>query len=69
MNKTLPTKIQYLVAWCGTQADIDPPCLADYYIVTDSLEAAERMYADVANEKGTYSANIATITKSTDYDV
>ena len=65
METTLP-KPHYLVAWCVEDNNIDPPYLEDYYIVTDNLEEAERKYADVVNEKDTYSANIATITKSTD---
>ena len=58
---------QYLIAWCEQDNNIDPPCYDDYYIVTDDLRYAESKYEALIKDKDTYSANIATIIKSTDY--
>ena len=56
-------KLQYLVAWCTKNSD------HDFYEVFDNEEDAKRKYKYLIASEHIYSANIATITKSTDYDV
>ena len=56
-------KLQYLVAWCTKNG------VNDFYEVFDNEEDAKRKYKYLIASEHTYSANIATITKSTDYDV
>jgi hypothetical protein len=63
MNNNKESDKTYIVVWC----ELNPEVTTDRYVVCDSLNYAQKLYAQLIDSEECYSANITQVIESTDY--
>ena len=69
MNNNKESDKTYIVVWCTTnkESELNPEVKTDNYVVCNSLDYAQKIYAQLIESEDCYSANITQVIESTDY--
>jgi hypothetical protein len=69
MNNNKESDKTYIVVWCTTnkKSELNPEVTTNNYQVCESLDYAQKLYAQLIESEYCYSANITQVIESTDY--